>query len=486
MAAIVGLLGLVWACASTPDLRPPVDVPEAFSASGSLPRADRWWEDLEDPTLSSLIEEALRSSPDLATVADRLLQARAVARREGAPLLPALDATGATSRTWSDRPDAANPGSSSGGTVRTDDFRAGLSLSWELDVFGRLQATRDAARYDAASSEADLREAAIALSARVAGGWYEVVAQSRQLALLEAQIDTNQEILQLATMRFRTGQAGAADVLRQRQLVEQRRGERAQVAARARVAAHALAVLLGRAPSEVSLPDPESLPLPGPLPEAGLPAELLERRPDVRGAYLGALAADRRVAAARADRYPRLSLSASPGFDAEQLADLLDNWMAGLTANLVAPLFDGGRRTAEVDRTRALLSERIHTYGQVVLVAFREVEDALAQEREQRVLLGSLETQLVLAGQTLERLRDRYVKGAAAYLDVLDALSSQQTLERSLVTARQELLGFRIDLHQALAGGFLLDPPELATGAAEPGADPDDPADPDPSEKDAT
>lgn len=448
---------VVLACASPPDFPPPVEVPLAFSDSGTGARPDRWWQELADPELSALVEEALAGSPDLAAVWDRLAQARALALREGAALLPAVDTDSGAATTWSDQPDLA--GAASDGSRRDDDFRLGLAFSWEIDLFGRLRATRDAARRDAQASATEVRAAAVALSGRVADQWYGVVEQARQLAILDAQIRTNEEVLQLVTIRFRTGQSGAADVLRQRQLVEQRRGERAQVEALAEVAEHALAVLLGRPPVEVVLPPAETLPMPGKIPETGLPLELLERRPDVRRAYLDVLASDRRLVAARADRYPRVSLSASPRFTSEELADLLDNWVAAFGANLVAPLVDGGRRRAEVERTRAVVSERIHIYGQVILTSLQEVEDALVQERQQRILVESLETQLALAGQTLERLRDRYVKGGTNYLDVLDALSSQQALERNLVTGRRNLLGFRIDLHRALAGGFALEPP---------------------------
>lgn len=456
--ALVLACTVLGACAGTPAVPPPVDLPSAFSRDGVQPRADRWWESMNDPTLDSLIDEALRENFNLATLWDRLAQARAVARREGAPLLPALDTESGATSTWSDRPDRTT----TSGTQHEEDYRVGLDLSWELDLFGRLRAARNAARFDAQASQAEVNASAIVLTGQVASQWYSVVEQVRQLALLDAQIRTNTEVLRLVTMRFRAGQSAAADVLRQRQLVEQRRGERAQVSARAQVAAHALAVLLGRPPVEVVFPDAETMPVPGPLPQTGLPAALLERRPDVRRAYLDILAADSRLYAARADRYPRLSLSAKPGFGAEEIADVVDNWIATLAGNLVAPLFDGGRRRAEIDRTRALVSERIHGYGQVVLIALREVEDALVQEARQRDLIESLEAQSTLARQTLERLRDRYLKGAVNYLDVLDALASQQTLERSLVTARRELLDFRIALHRALAGSFELEPADLA------------------------
>ncbi len=232
------------------------------------------------------------------------------------------------------------------------------------------------------------------------------------------------------------------------------------------MARHALAVLLGRAPEALVLDVPQVLPMPGEIPATGLPAALLERRPDVQRAYLAVLAADRDLHVARMDRLPRLALTSSPQFTSEVLADLVDNWLVGLAANLTAPLFDAGRRRAEVDRVEGVVSERIHGYGQVVLTSLREVEDALVLERQQRRVIESLEAQLELARDTFDRLRDRYIKGGADYLDVLGALASQQTLERDLLASGRGLLDVRIALHRALAGGFSLGAPDAAELAA--------------------
>lgn len=455
---------LLWAgCSAPPRVAAPIELPAAFSVSGESPQADRWWEALGDPQLSLLIDEALVGNLELGVVWDRLVQARAVARRDGALLLPSLDIESTVGTTWSQQEGRASSASFGGtGLRRVDRFRLGLAFAWELDAFGRLRAARDSLRHVAAASEADVQAAAILLAAQVASQWYAVVELERQLALLETQIETNEDVARLVTIRFRAGQVGAADVLRQRQLTEQRRGERHRVEGETRVARHALAVLLGRAPGALVLDVPEALPMPGEIPATGLPAALLERRPDVQRAYLSVLAADRDLHVARMDRLPRIALTSSPQFTSEVLADLVDNWLVGLAANLTAPLFDAGRRRAEVDRVEGVVSERIHGYGQVVLTSLREVEDALVLERQQRRVIESLEAQLGLARGTLDRLRDRYIKGGADYLDVLGALASQQTLERDLLASRRALLDVRIALHRALAGGFSLEAPEAA------------------------
>jgi len=307
-----------------------------------------------------------------------------------------------------------------------------------------------------------VKTTALALAAEVATSWFSLVEQRGQLALLDQQVENNARVLDLITLRFRRGQVGAADVLRQRQLLERNRGERAQVEELLELREHQLAVLLGAAPGHESFEAQAQLPEVSALPETGLPSALLERRPDVQRAFARVLAADRRAAAALADRYPRLELSYVLRMSAADLGDVMDTWLASFTANVVGPLFDAGLRDSEVDRNRALLSERIHDYGQVVLTALREVEDALAQQRHRRELLSALQAQLTLSEQTLNRVRDRYLKGTVGYLDVLSATLTQQGLERDQLRARAELLGLRIALHRALAGGFELPEPALA------------------------
>ena len=157
-----------------------------------------------------------------------------------------------------------------------------------------------------------------------------------------------------------------------------------------------------------------------------------------------------------ADRFPQLSLSASLETSGEHTRNLFNDWLTNLSANLLGPVFDAGQRRAEVDRTRAVAAERLHDYGQAVLTALTEVEDALVQESRQREYLASLSKQLELASQVTRSLRDRYLKGAVDYQRVLDALLSQQQLQRDVLTGRRELLENRITLCRALGGGWPL------------------------------
>jgi len=426
---------------------PPVALPEAFSDSGAAPLAGRWWRSLDDVELDGLVEQALADNLSLYGAWDRLDQARATARKAGAELLPTLTAEGGVARSWQE---------ASGVRSQATSYSAGLVASYELDLWGRVRASRAASVLEVEATAEDVQASAISLTAEVADTWYRLVEQRGQRLLLESQLDTNLKVLTLLDLQFRTGRIGIADVLQQRQLVESKRGERHAVEARLTVLENALAVLLGQAPGLQELPSQQTLPELPPLPRTGVPAELLERRPDVRRAWLRMRAADQRVASAVAARFPRLSLGGSLEDTAASAGELFDDWFASLAANLALPLVDGGLRRAEVERTRGVAAEALHDYGQVVLEALAEVEDALAQERRQRELVTSLELQVGYAGESVERIRDRYLKGAADYERVLTALLSYQNLQLRVLSARRELLGYRIALCRALAGGWEL------------------------------
>ena len=435
------------------------DPPHAFSLTGPTPLPDKWWEAFDDQDLNQLIETALVDNPSLLATWDRLRQADAVFGREQGPRFPILNGTVFASRS---RPNTGGD---------TDRLAIGLSVAYELDLWGRVRANVSAAHFDAQASQADVATAAISLSAEIAKAWYALVEQRGQLALLEQQIATNERILEVVMLRFRQGLAAAPDVLRQRQLIEQTRGDTKDVYAQIQTLIHQLAILLGKPPRSITFPEQNrllQLPL---LPDTGLPVELLHRRPDVQTGFFQVQAADARVAVAIAERFPRIDLSGSwttnltstlaGGSFATSPAGLFSSWLANIAAQVVAPIFNAGARAAEVDRTKAVLSEALNTYESTVLQAFREVEDALISEAQQREKTASLETQLQIATEVIARLRGRYTQGATNYLDVLNAFLSQQNLARQILTARRTLIGYRVDLAKALAGSWDMKTPEL-------------------------
>ena len=447
------VLLLVTGCTTVPERDPvTVQLPAAFSGTGTDLLAERWWESFGDSVLDRLVEQALAGNFSLQSVWARLDQAAAVERIARAGLYPSLEGDGSAGRSWSH-----NSRGSTG-----NDYSIGAMASYELDLWGRIDSNRQAATLDRQASEAELTAAAISLSAEVASTWYQLVEQYGQQALVSSQLDTNTRVLELITLRFRRGKVGATDVLQQRQLAESNRGELANVRSLIGVLEHRLAILLGATPkSRVNTPQDELIDLP-PLPATGVPAALVQRRPDLRQGFYNLQAADQRTAAAVADRFPRISLLGSTDSVTDDVDDLFNNWLTNLTGNLVAPVIDGGRRRAEVDRNRALTEQSLSDYRQQLLDALGEVEDALLREQQQRAFIDSLDKQLVLSKQVIGRVRDSYLYGAVDYLRVLDVLLTDQNLERNRLTAQRELIDNRIALCRALAGGWTLERPVVA------------------------
>lgn len=476
---LAGLLLLAaGACAVRPDGSPPSveqaqprELPTTFTAGGAADRDDRWWRAFQDPVLDGLVESSLRGNLSLRAAFERVRRASALARRAGAPLLPHLDLTGgasgvATRREILDR------------TVEdtAEAFSFGALASYEVDLWGRLGATRDAAVLDALASRADLEAARVTLSASVAVTWYRLVEETRIGTLLDEQIETNATLQTLLESRFASGKASAADVLRQQQLVERTRGDRTLSASRRAVLAHLLATLQGRPATVPPPPPPPSLVELPPLPRTGVPSEALQRRPDVQAAWWDVLAADRTLAASIADRYPRLDLSASAVVGGAGFEVLFIDRIASIAADLFQPVFDGGRRRAQIDADAARKRELLHTYSDRVLIALQEVEDALVQEAKEREHLQSLERQYELAQRVVETLLNRYGQGASAYLDVLAAIQSEQALALGLVSARRQLITYRIDLCRALAGPWRQATPCASAELSEGGADDQQPS----------
>jgi len=431
----------VWGCAHRADPAIPIEPPGAFSNRGGAAVPDRWWTALGDESLDRLVDAALTGNFDIETAWQRLAEARAVAEREGADLWPDVDAFAEAA--WT-RPD------------RGEHLRLGLAAEYEIDLWGELRSRKDAARYRALASLDDHQTAALTVSAEVARVWYQLVEAHNQRDLLARQIETNETVLQLLLDQYGGGQVRSVDILRQRRLVQSTRSQVLLVEARIGVLEHRLLVLLGRPPqSDIEAHAAgRALPALPPLPAAGLPAELIERRPDVRAVYHRVRATDADMAAAIANRYPRLSLSASIGTSEGSASSLFRDWFASLAANLVGPLIDGGERAAEVDRTEAIRRQRLAEYGQTALTAFREVEDALILEAKQAALIDNIESQVELAQSTYDQLRNEYFNGQSDYIDVLDTLTELQQLRRDLLTARRLLLEYRIALYRSLAGGF--------------------------------
>jgi NodT family efflux transporter outer membrane factor (OMF) lipoprotein len=455
------LLLLTGSCASyspVTDVEPRVELPESFSEQG-IEAEDRWWLQLEDTALGELVDTVLADSLTLRMAWSRLDQMRAVARMAGAGRYPSADllVSGERQRLGGELP-PTQPQST------VDTMLASVSVSYQVDLWQKIANSRRAELLALQASRQDLEATALAVTAAAAELWYSIAAEQATIALLEEQLAVGEAYLDLVQVRFANGLASAMDVYQQRLQVATTHGQIPVSETRLGRLRHQLALLQGRQPqARIALPNGR-LPVLPELPATGVPATRLRRRPDVRASELRLIAADHRLAVAIADRLPSLSISAASGGQAASFSQVLDQWFVNLAASIFAPILDGGRRQAEVERKRAVVEERFYAWEADLLNACLEVEDALLQEQGLRERSEILANQVVLAEAALERSRALYVNGLTDYLNVLTSLQSLQSLQRAAISIRLELLNNRIRLYLALGGSWpaSLQPPEEA------------------------
>lgn len=436
----VGLVG----CTATETVSPPVAVPDTFSQSGTAEVPDTWWTTFDNERLNAAVDSATASNFTLRSAWQRLQAARAVVDRETGALYPSVEAEGR----------AEKRGGTGAAFAEGGSWELGVGADYEVDLWGRLRERVQAEQFRVDATRAEYKAAALSISAEVVRTWYRLAEAQRQRRLIEKQIETNQNLLDLLDTRFQSGQVERVDLLRQRQLLEATREQRAAVESRTQVLTNQLAVLQGRPPQAEGAEGPDALPELPPLPETGVPMELVQRRPDVRSAFHRLQAADQDLAAAISDQYPRLTLSVFGSTVADSATDLFQTWAYSFAGNLLAPIFRGGALRAEVDRSEAVRTQRLYEYGQATLTAFQEVEDALVREQKQREQLRQLDKQVDLAQESYEQLRRQYLNGTSDYLDVLTALDEVQQLRRDRLAAERVLVEERIALYRALAGSF--------------------------------
>jgi outer membrane protein, multidrug efflux system len=458
----LGIVFLLGACASAPKVERPdlnLETPAAWSNSTVATDVDidHWWKQLGDARLDTLIAQALASNYDLSAAASRLAQAQAQARIAGAPLRPGLSASGSGSRRKQNSVGFPIPGSDSQVLSTTStNYGVHLNLSWEIDLWGKLRAGARAALADAQAAEADFYGAQLSLAAQTSRAYFASVEARRQVELSRATVDNYRLSSEQINSRYQRGLSSS---------LELRLGRSNQAAAEATLAQRRqlfdrslrqLELLLGRYPS-ARIATGEQLPsVIEPVP-AGLPADLVARRPDLAAAERRLAAATGRLAQSRRALFPSISLTASTGTSSSALGDLLDGDFSvwNLAANISQPLLQGGRLRAGVDFSQAGVDGALATYAQSALKAYAEVELALAAEsflttQEQALKTASSEA---LAARVLAE--DRYAKGLSDLTTLLDAQRRAFDAESRLLSVRRQRLDSRIDLYLALGGGFV-------------------------------
>ena len=438
-----------WTAPSPPVPGPGEPVP------GALPG---WLRDEDAPGLREAVEEALHHNHDLAAAAARLDAALARARIARGALAPQVSAGARSNRQRMNFFGLPLPGAKGGVfPVTTTSWGMSLDVSWEPDLWARLRAERLAARREAEASVADLAGARSSLAAQVAKAWFARIVADRAARIAAEELEVSRETARLVRDRFARGIADAA-ALHEAERATAEAAAAVDRAARARdLATRQLEILLGRYPSGAAEPKGEPVADLPPVP-AGLPAELLSRRPDLAALEARVAAADARLLAARRALYPRISLTASGGTSTRELGDLLDRdyqvW--NLVTSIVQPLFQGGRLRGNVRVAEATVRELLHSWTAATLRAFGEVERGLAAEATWRAEREHRVRALEEARAAEALARERWARGLADITTLLDARRRRYAAERALLALDDERVANRIDLWLALGGDLRL------------------------------
>lgn len=439
--------------------RPAVGMPPAFRGDASATPesiADLKWFDLfRDDALTGLVGSALRDNFELRMAAERVLQARAAFGITRASRFPAVEASaGATAARLSTA--GANRAIPAGADADVSYVETGFGLAWEIDLWGRLRRLTEAARAQYLATEEARRGVVTTLVADVTETYLALRALDLELDIARRTREVATEGLRLTEARHARGVASGLDVRQAEQLLFTATGEIASLEREIAQAENALSLLLGRAPGDVPRGQPlEAFEVPPRVP-AGLPSALLERRPDIRRAEQELVAANARIGAAKAEYFPRISLTGFLGAQSRALSDLLSGPAGIATAALgaSAPIFNAGRTRGNVQLAQAVAREAAINYQRAVHAALRDVADSLAAYAKTAVQRTQQERLVDALREAVRLSTERYRGGIDSYLPVLDAQRNLFQGELQLARLRQRELASIVQLYRALGGGW--------------------------------
>jgi NodT family efflux transporter outer membrane factor (OMF) lipoprotein len=403
-----------------------------------------WIAAFNDPVLTDLVNEAQANNKNLQAAAANVERSNALARQAGAALKPQVNLTAG----------ASEAGRLEGPASNTS-FNAGLQLSWELDVWGRIRSGQQSAAAGAEAAEADYIFTQYSLAAGVARAYFLAIEAGLQEQVAQDTVDALTETARIVDVQYQNGLASSQDLALTRSDLATAEDTLTATAGAKRDAVRALEILLGRYPgAELELR--KDLPAAPATPPAGVPSEILERRPDIIAAERNVAAAFNALDSAKAAKLPAISLTSSIGGSSGSLTNLLDpaNVAWTVAGNLVAPLFDGGARQAQVDVSTAEQKQAVAAYGQAALDAFGEVETSL----DQGVVLESRKASLTEAAREANEAyrvaRLRYDEGETDLIDVLSIQQRVFSADSNLVSIERQLLEQRVNLNLALGGSW--------------------------------
>ena len=443
-------------CAIGPDyVRPATPLPASYAETAGSEQATvnaRWWSLFGDATLDQLVDKALQNNADLRQAIARVEQADAVAREAGASFFPEITGNAGGSNTQASTKTAIY----NSALPRIRNSRsASLSTSYELDLWGRVRRANEAAKASQLATAYARDSVRLSVAGLVTATYLGLRAADAQLQMTAATLKSREESVKLVNTRIEAGLSAPVDGLQAATALSAAQAQQAELTRQRALAEHQLALLTGNPSLKVAAGDLRSLPLP-PQPPAGLPADLVAARPDIRQAEQELVAANAGIGIAKAGYFPRLSLTASLGSESKALSDLFSagsgTWALGLGA--LMPILDFGRTSARVDQAKAVNQQSLIAWQNALAIAYKEVRDALVSLREDATADAAQQSRVDNAARVLAIVEKRYAAGHAGYLEVLDAQRSHNEAAIAAISARQARLLASVDLFKALGGGW--------------------------------
>ena len=453
-SALIALL--LVGCAVGPDYRQPNTKAPANWSEAQLAGTPvvEWWKTFNDPELDSLVERAVTANHDLRMATARLREARAQRGAAFWDLGPAINGKAS----YTDARTSKNALTFPIPKLDTDTYDAGFDASWEIDVFGGKRRTLEAANADVAASEEDRRDVLVSLLAEVARNYVEVRGFQSRLTITRNNIQSQEAALKLTQARFKGGVSGELDVTQAAALLAGTQSQLPALEALLKQAMHRLAVLLGQEPGALVAELSQDAPIPATPPEVpvGLPSELLRRRPDVRRAERQLAGATARIGVQTAELFPKFSLVGVAGLQSLGASDWFTGgsryWSAGPTVTW--RIFDLGRVRSQIKVANAREEQALAAYEKTVLTSLEDVENALVAYAKEQERHRSLQEQVKANRRAVELANERYTKGVADFLNVLDAERSLYQAEDNLVQSERAVTANLIALYKSLGGGW--------------------------------
>jgi len=445
-------------------VRPDPDVPERWSEApqhdAPAPGPSRWWLAFSDPQLDTLIDRAVQANLDLALAEARVRGARASRRVAAAPLFPSLDGGASLTRAWQ----SENAGFVGGGPVGDiggqpfNLYDVGFDASWEIDVFGGLRRSVEAADAELAASVEERNDVLLTLLGEVARNYVELRGFQRQLAVAYGNVAAQEDTLGLTRARFQGGLASDLDVARAEAQVRTTAAEIPTLETSTHQSIHRLGVLLGQTPGALlaELGPPAAIPSAPPGLPAGMPSDLVRRRPDVRRAEREVAAATAQIGVATADLFPRFFLTGAAGLQSIEASNLFDGasklWSVGPAIQW--PIFQGGRIVGNIEIREAQQQQALIAYRQTILAALEEVENAIVAYTRQRERRATLASAVDANQRAVDMATALYTRGLTDFLDVLASQGSLFATQTELARSDATVSSSLVALNKALGGGW--------------------------------